>query len=91
MDSLHPSPLYCFYYQAHVQRELCWFVTAALRSYEHISFDRTIDVENSIFEFFVAPSTEPCFLEIMAYFQEQGLVSGLVKKPNRLEVLGEQV
>ena len=91
MDSLHMSSLYCFYYQAHVQRELCWFVTAALRSYEHISFDRTIDVENSIFEFFVAPSTEPCFLEIMAYFQEQGLVSGLVKKPNRLEDLAEQV
>ena len=82
---------YCSYYQAHVQRELCWFVTAALRSYEHISFDRTIDTTTSLFEFFVAPSTETYFLEIMSYFQEQGLVTNLAKMPNRLADLSEQV
>ena len=83
--------LYCAYYQAHVQRELCWFVTAALRSYEHLSFDRTINTENSIFEFFVAPSTEPYFLEIMAYFERASLVTGLLKLPNRLADSAEQV
>jgi hypothetical protein len=85
------SPLYCLYYQAHIKREMCWFVTAALRSYEYISFDRTIDTPNSIFEFFVAPWAESHFLDLMTYFQEQSLVSNCVMLPNRLENLGEQV
>lgn len=83
--------LYCVYYQAHVNRPLCWFVTGALRSYEHIAFDRTIDIDKSIFEFFVPCSTEIYFLEVMAYFQEQGLVSNIVKLPNRLFNSDEQV
>jgi len=76
--------MYSSYYQAYVKPAMCWFVTSALKSYEHLAFDRTIDVPNSIFEFFVAPSVEPCFLEIMAYMEEQGYVSGLQKLPNRL-------
>jgi hypothetical protein len=84
MDISDKTSLYCVYYQAHVVREQCWFVTAALKSYEHIAFDRTIDTASSLFEFFVAPSTEIYFLEIMTYFQDQGLVSGLIKLPNRL-------
>lgn len=63
---------------------MVWFVTSTLKSYEHLLFDRTIDVPNSIFEFFVAPSGEACFLEVMAYMQEQGHVSDLKKLPNRL-------
>lgn len=77
--------LYCSYYQAHVERELCWFVTASLRSYEHVAFDRTLDPETSLFEFFVPTSTEKYFLEVMTYFESQGLVSGLQKLPNRLK------
>lgn len=80
-------PLYCSYYQAHVERELCWFVTASLRSYEHVAFDRTLDPEKSLFEFFVPNSTEKYFLEVMTYFQSQGLITGLAKLPNRLENL----
>jgi len=76
--------MYSSYYQAHISPAMCWFVTAALKSYEHLLFDRTIDVPNSVFEFFVAPSVEPWFLEIMAYMQEQGYVSDLKKLPNRL-------
>ena len=79
--------LYCSYYQAHVQRELCWFVTASLRSYEHVSFDRTLDPATSLFEFFVPQDTEKYFLEVMAYFESEGLVSDLKKLPNRLENL----
>lgn len=76
--------MYSLYYQAHVDPAMCWFVTSALKSYEHLAFDRTIDVPNSIFEFFVAPSVEPWFLEIMTYMSEQGYVSDLKKLPNRL-------
>ena len=85
------SSLYCFYYQAQVQRELCWYVTAALRSYEYISFDRTLDPSISLFEFFVPVSTEKPFLVLMHYFQSEGLVRNLQKLPNRLESLTEQV
>ena len=83
--------LYCSYYQANVERELCWFVTAALRSYEHVSFDRTLDPATSLFEFFVPSSTESIFLTIMAYFESEGLIRNLQKLPNRLENVGEQV
>ncbi len=76
--------MFSSYYQAHINPSMCWFVTAALKSYEHLLFDRTIDVPNSIFEFFVTPSVEPWFLEIMAYMEEQGHVSGLIQLPNRL-------
>lgn len=85
------SSLYCSYYQAQVERELCWYVTAALRSYEHISFDRTLDPATSLFEFFVPHSTEKYFLTLMNYFQSEGLVHNLKKLPNRLENLTEQV
>jgi len=85
------NSLYCSYYQAHVERELCWYVTAALRSYEHISFDRTLDPATSLFEFFVPTTTETNFLALMAYFQSEGLVRNLKKLPNRLENLAEQV
>ncbi len=53
--------MFSSYYQAHVNPSMCLFVTSALKSYEHLLFDRTIDVPNSIFEFFVAPSVESCF------------------------------
>jgi hypothetical protein len=78
------TPSYCLYYCAEVERELCWFVTACLRSYEHVSFDRTLDPATSLFEFFVPESTEKYFLEIMAYFESEGLVRDLQKLPNRL-------
>lgn len=84
-------PLYCSYYQAQVQRELCWFVTACLRSYEHVSFDRTLDPATSLFEFFVPQSTEKYFLEVMAYFESQGLIRNFQKLPNRLENPAELV
>jgi hypothetical protein len=91
MTEILHAELYCEYYQAHIQREACWFVTAALKSYEHVAFDRTINVAESIFEFFVAPATESCFVELMNYFQEQGYVSGLIKLPNRLMDVMENV
>ncbi len=76
--------MYCIYYQAHVRKYDCWFFVAALRSFEHMAFDRTLVVEENIFEFFVAPSMEPLFLEVMAYFEQAGMVTELQKLPNRL-------
>jgi len=83
--------LYCSYYQANVERELCWFFTATLRSYEHVSFDRTLDPTTSLFEFFVPSSNESIFLTIMAYFESEGLIRNFKKLPNRLQNSTEQV
>lgn len=74
---------YCIYYQAHIPRERCWFLTAILRSYEHVAFDRTLDKEHSVFEFFVPEPQEPQFLSLMERFTEEGIVQGLEKLPNR--------
>ena len=75
---------YCKYYQAQVKRSECWFFAAILRSFEHMAFDRTLDLKNSIFEFFVPDAMEDQFLSLMDYFQDAGIVSNLQKLPNRL-------
>ena len=77
---------YCLYYQAHVEPARCWYLTAILRSHEHVAFDRTIDVEHSIFEFFVPADSEHMFLQIMSFFQDKGIVHNLQKQPNRLSL-----
>ncbi|MBP9764837.1 hypothetical protein KBD08_00690 [Candidatus Babeliales bacterium] len=75
---------YSVYYQARVQKELCWFITSGIRFYEHVAFDRTIDKEQSIFEFYVAPDLEDVFLEVMQGLKKRGVVLDLQKLPNRL-------
>jgi hypothetical protein len=74
---------YSVYYQAHVEREQCWFVVAALKTYDHVCFDRTIDVETSLFEFFVPVDMEETFLVIMRYFEHQKLLTNLRKLPHQ--------
>lgn len=74
----------CSYYQAHVDEKNCWFLVAIMRSFEHLAFDRTLDKENSIFEFFVPSELENVFLEVMNYFEEQKIVHSMEKLPNRL-------
>lgn len=75
---------YCQYYQAHVDRSECWFFVGVMRSFEHMNFDRTLDLQNSIFEFFVPETMEDQFLRIMDYFKRHNIVSDLKKLPNRL-------
>lgn len=77
--------LYSRYYQATVRKERCWQFTAILRSYEHLAFDRTIDVAQSRLEFFVPHDLEAFFLQVMAYFQNEGIVTDLVAMENRIE------
>jgi len=78
------SKLFSSYYQAYVKPQTCWFVVAALKSFDHLCFDRTIDVEKSIFEFFVSEQYEATFLEIMKWMEEGGYVGDIKKLPNRL-------
>jgi len=75
---------HCFYFQAHVIKEKCWFFVAILRSFEHMAFDRTLDKKNSIFELYVPGGMEVYFEKLMAYFIEQGIVTQYKKLPNRL-------
>ena len=75
---------HCLYYQARVKREYCWFLVGILKSFEHMAFDRTIDKEKSIFEFFVPPLMKDYFEELMDFFSKEGVISDLQALPNRL-------
>ena len=75
---------HCHYYQAYVVPAQCWYLAAILRSHEHMAFDRTIDVQNSIFEFFVPELTNTSFVDLMGYFERQGIIKDFKKLPNRL-------
>ena len=79
----------CDYFQACIPQSRVWFVTAVLRSCEHVAFDRTIDAQKSIFEFFVAPDLRETFVALMNFFQTHGLINNLVELPNRLHVQDE--
>jgi hypothetical protein len=74
----------CLYYQAHITRSMCWYLTAILRSYEHVAFDRTLDVATSTFEFFVPPAMNAEFTYVMNRLAERGIVHNLQQLPNRL-------
>jgi len=76
--------MYCSYYQAVIDRTNAWFVVTVLKSFEHTVLDRTIDVAESLFEFFVPPAMEEQFISVMKRLQELGYVSELQKLPNRL-------
>jgi hypothetical protein len=76
--------MYSTYYQAHIRRSDCLFLVAFLRSFEHLAFDRTVDVQNSIFEFFVSPGCESYFEEILDYLKAQNIVLSYQKLSNRL-------
>ena len=54
-----------------------------------MAFDRTIDKEHSIFEFYVPESMKPYFEQLMDYFIKEGVVSDLKKMRNRLLIPGE--
>jgi len=75
---------FCLYYVGQVKKEKVWMLSSALRGTEHIAFDRTIDVTQSLFEFFVPVSMESIFLELMDYLRCEGVLLSLEKKENRL-------
>lgn len=83
------EPLYCHYFQATLLREKIWFVVGALKSQENLCFDRALEKQTNLFEFFVPTECVPEFLRCMRYFQEQGFVFNLEQKPNRVLVEGK--
>ena len=44
--------MFCQYYQAKVNRNKTWFVVGLLRNESHWVFDRTLDKQNELLEFF---------------------------------------
>lgn len=80
--------VFCSYFQARIQKEQTWLFVALLRSNEHLSFDRTINVDEGRFEFFVPKDNVERFLTLMHQFETEGLVSELVCLPNRLAQSG---
>ena len=75
---------YCAYYTGHLKKEKIWIVSSALRGTEHVAFDRALDVEQSIFEFFVPVDMEHIFLQVMEYLEQEGVLLTLTKEKNRL-------
>lgn len=75
---------YCCYYKAHIVREQAWFFVAIMRSYEHIAFDRTLDKQESVFEFFVPSDSTSTFLRVMNKLMQQGIVKEMHQEENRL-------
>lgn len=76
--------MFCLYYTAKVDKPNVWQLTGVLKSFEHLSFDRTIDKENSIFEFFVPEGNKNIFEEVLNHFVQKGIVSDFQLKENRL-------
>ena len=76
--------MFCRYFQAYVVPERVWLLTAILRGCDHVAFDRTLDVQKSIFEFFVPADCLETFVALMDIFQKKGIVTNLAELPNRL-------
>lgn len=76
--------MYCSYFQARVVPHETWFFVATLRSNDHLSFDRTLDPATGLFEFYVPHAQEELFVKLMNYYEKLGIISGFVKKENRL-------
>ncbi|RTL07238.1 hypothetical protein EKK58_03620 [Candidatus Dependentiae bacterium] len=76
--------MYGIYFQAHVPPASCLWVIGILKSYEHVAFARTLDINQSIVEFFVTEETKESFLAIMHMLSCQNMVFDLKEMPNRL-------
>ena len=74
---------FSLYFQAHVKRELCWIVSSTFKYIDYVAFDRTVDKEQSLFEFFVSPDCLQEFLDIMHYFETHHIISDMRQLPNR--------
>lgn len=75
---------FCSYYQAQVSRKETLFFVAILRSFDHLCFDRTLDPDQELFEFFVPQDYEQQFISLMDYFEKNKIVHNLQKMTNRL-------
>ncbi len=74
----------CLYYQGYLVREKIWLVVGLLRNEDHVCFERTIDKNTNLFEFFVPASQEKIFNHLMDYFIAKEYIFDLQRKPNPL-------
>jgi len=76
--------MYCEYYHAQTLKKKTWFVVGCFRNEDNLVFERTVDLEKSVLEFFVPQDNEERFLDVMNYLKKNGYVLSLEKLPNRL-------
>ncbi|KKQ48326.1 MAG: hypothetical protein US69_C0027G0015 [candidate division TM6 bacterium GW2011_GWF2_38_10] len=74
----------CQYYQAIVDVPHTWFVCGILRNEDNLVFERTLETDPRILEFFVTAEQEAEFLDLMHYFISCGYLESLQKMENRL-------
>jgi len=72
------------YFQAKVIGPDATLLVAILKSFDSLCFDRTLDREAGLFEFFVTPAQCELFLSVMRDFEQRGVVANLRELPNRL-------
>ena len=73
----------CLYFVGKVERSKVWVLVSAMRATEHVCFDRTLDVQNSIFEFFVPEAMLPIFLQVTDYLKKEHVLLSLEQALNR--------
>jgi hypothetical protein len=74
----------CLYYHATVDRTRTWFVVGIFRNEDHVAFERTLEEDHTVVEFFVPPQQETEFLAILGRLQRLGYVFDYKKLPNRM-------
>jgi len=72
------------YYQATVVGPDATLLVAVLKTFDSLCFDRTLDREAGLFEFFVTPAETELFLSVMRAFEKRGVVKDLRELSNRL-------
>ena len=83
-SNLSESPRASAYYQATVIGPDATLLVAVLKTFDSLCFDRTLDREAGLFEFFVTPLETDRFLSVMHAFEQRGVVQDLRELPNRL-------
>jgi len=74
---------YSEYYIAHVNISKTWFIGGIFRNEDNLAFERTIDGQNELLEFFVTRDLEQTFLALMDDLKAGGYIISWEKKPNR--------
>jgi hypothetical protein len=80
--------MYCFYYQARIKRSHIGFITAVIKSFEHLCFDRTVckeDEDIQVLEFFVPQDNNDTFCDIFNYFVSCECLLSYEQHSNRLK------
>ena len=72
------------YFQAKVERSKAYVVSSTFQFVEHVAFYRTFNVEDQIWEFFVAPDLVDVFLDVIEKLKKNNVIDWCEEKNNRL-------